>query len=80
MTDDGRLPELIAKWKAKAKQEEEDCGKRGEELKKKQGAHADVMERIVEPVLKERADYLKRHGFRVEAGLYKDMSRTCPRK
>ena len=27
MTDDGRLPELIAKWKAKTKVEEEDCGK-----------------------------------------------------
>jgi len=74
MTDDGRLPELIAEWKAKTRHEEEDCGKRGEEMKKKRCTCAEVMKRIVEPVLKERADYLKRHGFRVEAGLDKEIS------
>jgi hypothetical protein len=74
MTDEGQLPELIAKWKAKTKQEEEDCDKRGEALKKKLGACADAIKRIVEPVLRERADYLKRQGFRVEAGLDKEMS------
>lgn len=73
-TDDGRLPELIAKWKTKTRHEEEDSGKRGEEMKKKRGTCADVMKRIVEPVLKERADYLKRQGFRVEGGLDKDLS------
>ena len=74
MTDDGRLPELIAKWKARARHEEEDYGKRGEELKKKRCSCVDVMKRIVEPVLKERADYLKRRGFRVEAGVDKNIS------
>ena len=74
MTTDGRLPELIVKWKAKARHEEEDCGKRGEELKKKRCTCVDVMKRIVEPVLKERADYLKRQGFRVEAGLDMQLS------
>jgi hypothetical protein len=74
MNDDGRLPELIAKWKDKARHEEEDCGMRGEELKKKRCTCADAMKKIVEPVLRERADYLKRQGFRVEAGLDKDLS------
>jgi hypothetical protein len=72
--DDGRLPELIEKWKAKARHEEEDFGKRGEELKKKRCSCVDVMKRVVEPVLKERADYLKRRGFHVEAGLDKNIS------
>jgi hypothetical protein len=72
--DDGRLPELIAKWKAKARHDEEDYGKRGEELKKKRCTCADVMKKIVEPVLKERADYLKRRGFHVEAGVDKTIS------
>jgi len=62
MTDAGRLPELIAKWKAKTKVEEEDCGKQREELKKKLGVCADAMKRIVEPVLKERADYRVNSG------------------
>ncbi len=74
MTDEGRLPELIAKWKTRAKLEEEDCSKQREELKRKLGACADAMKRIVEPVLREQADYLKRQGFRVEAGLDKEMS------
>ena len=73
-TDDGRLPELIEKWKAKARHEEEDVGKRGEELKKKRCSCADVMKRVVEPVLKERADDLKGQGFRVEAGEDKTIS------
>ena len=72
--NDGRLPELIAKWKAKAKVEEDDYGKRGEETKRRRGACAEVMKRVVEPVLKERADYLKRNGFRVEAGVDKEVS------
>lgn len=73
-SDNGRLPELIAKWKAKARHEQEDCGKRGEERKKKQCSCADVMKRIVEPVLKERAEYLKRQGLRIEAGLDRELS------
>jgi hypothetical protein len=72
--DDGRLPELIAKWKDKTKLEEEDVGKRGEEQKKKRCSCADVMKRVVEPVLKERADDLKGQGFRVEAGEDKTIS------
>jgi hypothetical protein len=74
MTDDGRLPELIAKWKAKATLEEDDSGRRGVELKRKQGACADALKRVVEPVLRERADYLKRYGFHVIAGLDKEVS------
>jgi hypothetical protein len=74
MTDDGRLPELIARWKARTKLEEEDRSKRGEDLKRKLGACADAMKKIVEPVLRERAAYLKNQGFRVEAGLDKDVS------
>ena len=73
-TDDGRLPELIEKWKDKTRQEEENVGKRGEELKKKRCSCADVMKRVVEPVLKERADDLKGQGFRVEAGEDKTIS------
>jgi hypothetical protein len=34
IANDGRLPELIAKWKAKARQEEDDCGQRRDELKR----------------------------------------------
>lgn len=74
MTDDGRLPELIAKWKDKTKHEEEDCGKRDEEQKKKRCSCADAMKNVVEPVMKERADYLKAQGFRVEAGEDKTIS------
>jgi len=74
MSDDGQLPELIAKWKDKTRHEDEDVGKRGEELKKKRCSCADVMKRVVEPVLKERADYLKGQGFRVEAGEDKTIS------
>ena len=73
-TDDGKLPELIAQWKDKTKHEEEDVGKRDEEQKKKRCSCADVMKRVVEPVMKERADYLKGQGFRVEAGEDKTIS------
>ena len=68
------MPELIAKWKTKTRHEEEDSGKRVEDQKKKQCTCVDVMKRIVEPVLKERADDLKSKGFRVEAGVDKDLS------
>ena len=74
MNDEGQLPELIAKWKDKTKHDEEDVGKHVEELKKKRCSCADVIKRVVEPVMKERADYLKGQGFRVEAGEDKTIS------
>src|SRR5476649_761135 len=74
MSDEGQLPELIAKWKDKTQHDVEDVGKRDEEQKKKRCSCADVVKRVVEPVLKERADYLKAQGFRVEAGEDKTIS------